>query len=392
MSALADQKAPSTGQSASRRRWLRVEQRETPSGGVWHRGIAVVVGLGLGTLYLATQAHLESSLSGGFLNTVWVSTLGSPLGISQLLELSTPLIIAGCAAAVTQRVGLWNLGIQGQGIMGAWVATLGAFALPDLPTALLLPLMIVLGMVGGTLWMLGPALARAYLRVDEVITTLMLNFVAGLWIAYWATGPWLDKAQSSGGALFSRNLSDNATFPQFDVGGTKVSLAFPLAIAAAVLVWALFRYTRYGYRTLITAGGERPALYVGIRPRRIHVSVLLISGAIGGLMGVVLMVDQVHSFSTPLSEGNEGYVGIVVALIAGNYLLATIPSGVLMGLIAVATGSLQIAGVAPSSVYLLTGLVLILVASANSLARYRIRIELRPSLGDVPAKAEGERV
>src|SRR5207244_10993715 len=118
------------------------------------------------------------------------STLGTSLGVTQIFQLATPLVLAGAAAALAQRVRLWNLGIQGQMVAGSWLGTLIAFAVPAWPPALLVPIVLLGALAGGVGWMVVPALARAYLGVSEVITTLMLNFIAGFWVVYWATGPW----------------------------------------------------------------------------------------------------------------------------------------------------------------------------------------------------------
>jgi general nucleoside transport system permease protein len=124
----------------------------------------------------------------------------------------------------------------------------------------------------------------------------------------------------------------------------------------------------------VTAGGERTAVYAGINARRIFVSVLLLSGALGGLTGVVLMIDQVQSFSSPLHSGNEGYIGVVVALIAGNSILGAIPAGWLMAFVAAAAISLQISGVSPSVVLFVTGMLLVIASTADAIARYRLRL------------------
>jgi ABC-type uncharacterized transport system permease subunit len=322
-------------------------------------------------LILMAQPDVGSRL----FDIVWIGTFGSALGTTQLLQVATPLLVTGCAVAIAQRGGMWNLGAQGQLLGGAWLASAAAFAVPDLPGPILVPVLIVVGMVGGALWMLVPALARAYLRVDEVITTLMLNFVAALWLTYWALGPWHYEDEiggGGGGALYSRPVSDNALLPQFTLGDTAVSLAVPLAVLVALVCTLVFRHTHYGYRANLLRSGDRTASYAGIDTKWMRLSLLLLSGAVAGIAGVFLMLDQVHGFSTPLIADNPGYIGIIVALLAANSFIVSIPMAVLMAFLVAAGNSLLINGVSPSILFLITGLILLIAACETVLQRRRV--------------------
>jgi simple sugar transport system permease protein len=331
------------------------------------RVVAVVVGLAIGAVFLALQPHVGS----GLFSATWDSTFGSLLGLSQLGQFATPLILAGCAVAVAARVGLWNIGVDGQLILGAWAATFVGFHAPDrIPGPLLVCLMMLAALVAGALWILVPAIAYAYLRVNEVVTTLMLNFVAYLWLAYWITGPWSDPSYASLG-LSSKPVPEGAFLPHFTIGSLDIGLAFFVALAMAALLWAIFRFTHYGYRTRMVGADERVAAYGGIDVRRVRLQALLASGAIGGLIGVVVELDRVHRFSSSLSD-NTGYLGIVVAALAAHSFAGAVVMGFLVAVLSATGGALSISGVSSSVVLLLIGVLLLVAALADVPARYRL--------------------
>jgi simple sugar transport system permease protein len=337
------------------------------TGSLLGRVVAVAIGIALGAAFLALQPNVGSSL----FSASWSSTLGSALGISQLTQLATPLILAGCAVAVAARVGLWNIGVDGQLILGAWAATAVGFYAPDaIPGAPLVVLMMLAALLGGALWMVVPALAYAYARVNVVVTTLMLNFVAYLWLAYWITGPWSDPSYASLG-LSSQPVPDRASLPHFTVGSIEIGVAFLVAVAVAVLLWAVFRFTHHGFRTAMAGADEQVASYGGVNVGRLHLQALLVSGAIGGLVGVIVELDRVHRFSSSLSD-NTGYLGIVVAALAAHSFAGATLMGFLIAILSATGGALSISGVSSSVVLLLIGILLLMGAFADVPARYRL--------------------
>ncbi|MBS1886149.1 MAG: ABC transporter permease [Actinobacteria bacterium] len=371
MTAATVDRDPASEPTARRRFTLDLRDPATVIPKGRHRVGAIVIGLIVSAIYLSRQPGVGGTLG----QTAWNSTFGNELGFSQVLEITMPLLVAGCAAALAQGVGMWNLGIQGQLIFGAWVTTLVAYTVPNLPGEVLIPILLLAGCLGGAVWMLVPAFARAFLKVDEIITTLMLNFVAALWLAYWATGPWAQTNLSSGaatGALFSRELTSNAFLPQFEISGVTFGLALPIALALAVCLWAAMRWSHFGLNAQLTGSGDELGRYAGVRTRTTRFSILLLSGAVAGLCGALVELDKVHSFSTPITANDPGYIGVVVALLAGNYLLAAIPSAVLIAVIVVVGTALQLSGIDPSVIYLMTGLLLLFAACSNLVGRIDI--------------------
>jgi simple sugar transport system permease protein len=198
----------------------------------------------------------------------------------------------------------------------------------------------------------------------------MLNFVATLGTAYFATGPWRDP-QSSGGVLLSRPLSDKAHLPSFEAAGRTFSLGLIVSAAAVAALGLVFGRTLFGYRATIIGSSARTGAYAGMNVRRNIVGVLLLSGAVAGLAGGIELSADVHSFSPSLSN-NTGYIGIGIgALAAGSFTLVFVLGVAIAGVLAVSE-SAQLVGIPSDSVFLIVGAMLLATALGDALARYRV--------------------
>lgn len=331
---------------------------------------SLVLGFAVGGLVIA----LTTAAGFGSFDLIWSGTFGSVLGVNQLIQLTGPLLIAGCAAAVASKANLWNVGIEGQLIFGAWAGTATAFAFPDLAGPFLIPLVLVAAMAGGAATVLLPALARAYWNVDEIVSTLMLNFVAASWLTYWVTGPWRDSASSTGTALGARPVSESAMTPDLAIGSYTLDFALLAGIAIAVVLWIVFRSTSFGYRVKLVGADPRAARYAGINVARVQVAVLLLSGAVAGLPGIAVELAGLGRFGPQISN-YTGYIGLLVAGLAGAALLECVPMAAVVALIAATGSALQIAGVPGDIVFLLTGTVFLVGALCRVLSRLRFRSE-----------------
>jgi general nucleoside transport system permease protein len=319
--------------------------------------IAVVLaGVLVGIFIIALQPGVDA----GTWSAVWHGTFGTASGISSVVQLTSPLLLSGVAAAVSARAGMWNIGVEGQLVMGAWAGTAIAFTFPDLPGPWLPALVLIGGVVGGALWVVPPAAARAYLGVNEVVTTLLLNFVATLWLVYWVTGPWADTS-FQGAGLGARPITDNAMLSHWTIGDVTIGVSFVIAVVIALATWAVFRYTPFGYRCTLLGADQRTARYAGVDVARTRFYSLVLSGGIGGLVGVIVMIDHVQRFTIALST-YTGYLGLLVAALASASLLGCIPAAVLVALLSAAAGALRIAGIPAEVTLMLTGLMLIAAA------------------------------
>jgi general nucleoside transport system permease protein len=346
------------------RRW-RVERRAEPQSLAWYRSGAMVIGLLIAVLI----APMLTDQGTGIYRQLWTATLGSTIGLENVLALATPLVLTGLAAAIPYRVGLWNIGGDGQMFVGAWLAALAAFSLSHLSGALLIPLMFVAAAVGGAAWALLPALARVFLGVNEIITTLLCNFIAVLWMTYWAAGRWADPL--SGGGVRSKSIPAQSELQGLRLGTLTVPTGFLLAAALALAVWVIFRYTTLGYASRVVGKGFRASVYAGIPARRLLVVLMLSGGALGGLAGGVEMMGDIHRYSAALTT-NTGYSGIVVAVIAVGSALGVLCIGVVFAGMLVGGQALQVAGVSSSATLALVGLILLLAALGDAFARVRL--------------------
>ncbi|MBE7618908.1 ABC transporter permease [Gluconacetobacter entanii] len=290
------------------------------------------------------------------------STIGSRFGMEDLALFMSPLLLTGAAVTVCSRIGLWNIGAEGQFYAGAiGAAAVGLFV--PAPAIVLLPLMAVAGIAAGMGWIAIPTLARAYAGVNEIITTLLLNFVASLLTYYLTTGPWRDRV--TGAQVSSARLP--VSIPEF---WGVVHWGFPLGLViVGILAWVM-AHTRWGYEIRIGGANPDAARYAGIAVRARIIAVMLLSGGLAGLAGMFELAGTVHRLQGGMAN-NFGYLGIVVAVLARGSCLNVIPAALLMAFILDAGIVLQTQQLTASVVLAITGLMLFMIALADELAHYR---------------------
>ena len=208
-------------------------------------------------------------------------TLGSDYGRSEVVVKMIPLLLCALAVAVPARVGLVNVGGEGQLYMGAWLATWAALSLSQLPSVLLLPLMLLLSMVGGGLWALLPALLRALGWLNETISTLLLNYVAIFFVQFFVFGPWKDP--TSGNFPQSAAFVPAAQLPTLP--GTRVHAGILIGLVAVLILYLILHYTRWGYEMRAIGGNPEAARRVGIPVVLYIIAALVIGAALAGIAG-----------------------------------------------------------------------------------------------------------
>jgi simple sugar transport system permease protein len=283
-------------------------------------------------------------------------SLGTTNGITKSLENTTPLLLAGVAVFLALRAGLFNIGAEGQFLVGALACTTIALRFPGVVG-------IVVGtiaaIVAGALWAWPAGAIKAYRGGHEVITTIMLNNVAGLLTGYLVSGP----MRAPGGDTTTASVTDATRLPNIiNTPSFSVNIALPFAVLlAAALAWWL-RKTVAGYELRVTGANPTAALYAGIDPRRTAVRAMLASGAVAGFAGAVQVLAYEGRFYTGFSPG-YGFDALGVALLAGESALALIPAAFLFGALTKGALSLQFEGVPKGITTVVFGL-LILIAAA----------------------------
>jgi general nucleoside transport system permease protein len=308
--------------------------------------------------------------------------------ITYTLISATPLLFTGLAAALAFRVALWNIGAEGQLYAGAVAASGVGLAVGGQPRAITIVSMVAGGLAGGMVWGLIPAILRAYFATNEIITSLMLNYVAGLGMSYLifsSRSYWRDTS-SPGAAQFPQGkvLSDAASWPALDLGPVTVPLGFILAIAAAMGLWGIYHRTRLGFEMQVTGDSPRAANYAGIRSKRTILAVLGISGGVAGVAGASQVGDFRHLLdSKSLQQTGFGYTGIVVAALARYNPLAVIIVAFLIGGLQNAGYSLQGPDFPAGLVGVMQGTILFCALGGEIFARYRVRLGRRPAAPSV---------
>lgn len=359
---------------------LRLERRLDITA---RRAALVRVAGALVALVIAAIALEATGRSSTTLGTeAFDSTFGNRYGLEETAVIATPILLAALAVAIGFRMRLWNIGVEGQFYMGAWAAT-GVGLHYDGSTAVTLVLMAVAGMVAGGLWALGPAVLRAYLGVNEVISTLLLNFVAIQWVIWFSTDIWRDRQQ---GVLNSSTRVD-ARLPMLgDSVLLNIGFLAPLVIAVGVAL--LFRYARWGYEVDMTGGNPRAAEFAGIHVKRRILSVMMISGAIAGLSGMIQLSGTTHRLASTLSNG-YGLSGFIVAALAGASIIGLVAVGFFVAFLLHAGIALYSLGLTVDIVVALYGLVLVTVGMAEVAARYRLSRGGEPPPGGTLGDAMG---
>jgi len=299
---------------------------------------------------------------------------GSGFGLTETLVKATPLILTGLAVLVPARMRLWNIGAEGQFQLGAIGAAAVALFTPLGRSPGAVPAVLVAGMAAGAAWCLVPAALRAWLRVNETITTLLLNYVALLFVDYLIYGPWKDPA--------SRGFPLSATFPAAAklpvlVSGTRVHLDLLLAVAAAVAVAIMLSRTRWGFEIRVIGDNPVCARYAGIDLVRNTLLVMGVAGALAGLAGAGEASAIAGRLQRGLSPG-YGYTGIIVAWLAKLNPIAAVLVAILLGGLFLGGDALQISlGLPIAVVYMLQGLIFFFVLGGEVIVAYRVVIRRR---------------
>jgi simple sugar transport system permease protein len=303
------------------------------------------------------------------------ATFGSWPVFSDTLVKATPLIMVGLACAVAFKMKLWNIGAEGQFYIGAFAASLVVMVplvSPESPKAVVIGAMMIMGMIGGAVWGFIPGYLKGRFQVNEIITTLMLNYIAIFWNNFWIFDKWSDAGFQMT-PVFERNawlprLADYAREYK-SLSGITLHLGLAFGLVAAVVVWWILARSRWGYEIKLVGDNPQAARYAGINIVRNVVLVMMFSGALAGLAGMSEISGVVHRLQERISPG-YGFTGIIVAWLAKLNPFAVILVAILFGALIVAGREIQPAGLSN----MLQGIILFMLISSDVLLRYRVRL------------------
>ncbi len=356
---------------------------------------SILVPLGAVVAALVLGALMILALGANPFEGYWELIKGAFGGTDNLANTATramPLLLVGTGITISFRAKVINIGGEGQIIAGALLSTIAALTVPDLPPIVLIPLVLLMGCVGGAIWGGVPGALKAYLGVNEILSTIMLNIVAIQLMNYMLRDPLIDPLEIERGTRIpqTERLSENADLPIL-IPGTRLHLGVVVALMAAVVAWVFLWRTTLGYRVRAVGASAPAARYAGISVERMTTLALTLSGAMCGLAGAVLVFgSESHRLLTDGSSsgftGVAGFNGIVAALFGGLHPLWTIPSSFLFGGLLVGANAMQRAIQVPAALIVaINGLVVVFVVSSTSI---RTKLTRMVTLFD-QAAAEG---
>jgi len=309
---------------------------------------------------------------------MFIGAFGSGDALVATILKATPLLFVGVGIVIAFRANVINIGAEGQMVLGGLFATMAALYLPEMPSVIMIPTVLIAGVIGGALWGWIPGSLKAYFQVNEILSTIMLNIVAVQLMSYLLRGPLIDPAEIERGTRIpqTERLAESADLPLL-FGSDRLHIGPVLAVLCAIAAYYLLWRTPFGFRLRAVGLSEHAARYAGIPVRRTITIALTMSGALAGLAGAVLVFgSESHRMVTDGSTlgftGGAGFNGIVAALLGGLHPIWTIPASFLFGGLIVGGQALQRAVQVPSALIVaLNGLVVVFVVAAD---RYRVRL------------------
>lgn len=354
---------------------------------------SVLVALAVTALVLVVSGHdpvstYQQMIAASFMNS------GALTGT---LVSTTPILFTGLAAAVAFRMRVWNIGGEGQLYMGAVAATGVGLLLGDEPAPIVIASMVLAGMVGGAAWAAIPGVLKARFSTNEILTSLMLNYVAGsllYYLIYDSTSYWRDLTTPSAKVFpTGKTLAAAGSWPSIATSGASIPFGLMVGVAIALLLWGMLRSTRFGFEIRLFAESAGAARYAGISTSRKILQVMLLSGALAGLAGASQIGDFSHVLDPRgLQQASYGYAGIVVAALALYEPVAVLVTSLFMGALIGAGFSLQGPDFPAGLVGTMQGIILFCVLGTQVLARYRITVSgRRPGEPARPADVSEDR-
>jgi simple sugar transport system permease protein len=318
--------------------------------------------------------------------SLFLGAVGTDGAFTRSLVKMTPLILSGLAVAFAFKGGLFNIGAQGQLVVGALCSAWAGFALTGLPPLLHVPIALLAGCVGGMLWAMIPGLLKAYTGAHEVIVTIMLNYVAAL-LLEWAVsaaktdtpaGP-LAGCKTIGSCALAKTppILPSAYLPVLYTPGGNIAdtlhLGVLIAIVAALLVWVLLYKTTFGFEIRMIGLNPNASRYAGVKVARMTVITMMLSGFLAGMAGAIQTQGVNHDFQINQSQ-TTGFDSIAVALLASSSPIGIIPSAFLFGAMNTGASQMQLDSHVPTDLIQIIQALILTFVAADQIIRHLYRI------------------
>ncbi len=331
--------------------------------------VSVLIGILIGVVAIAVKGINPFRVYHALL----VGAFSSKYTFSETLVAATPLILISAGLIVVFKMNFWNIGAYGQYIMGAIFSSYFAlFWSPNIPKPIMLTVMIIAGMAGGAFWAIIPALLKAYWEVNEVISTLLLNYIALFILKFLMYGTWRDPL--SHGFPLSKPFPDNAQLPRIWYH-TRLNLGFIFGLIAVAVVWFILKKTKFGYEITVIGENPRAARYAGMNVAKNIVIAMAISGALAGLAGMVQVSGIIHLLQIKINP-DYGYTAIIVAWLAYLDPIAAALVGVFLGGLASGAYQIQITMQVPFGIVnVIESTILFALIGSQIFMRYRLKFD-----------------
>ena len=320
--------------------------------------LSVVLAFVIGAVILAIAGFSPGKAYLAMLN----GAFSSARHIGDLLEYAMVLCLCGLACVLGARVGIFNVGGEGQLLLGAIAACQVGVWLDGLTPWLVLPLAALAAMAAGGLYALIPGVLKVKVKVNEVITTIMLNTVAASFCQYLAKGPWKNANKNMVAA--TEQLNARYWFGGL-ISGSNLSTAILAAAVLALVIWYVMQKTSRGYEMKLTGQNERFARFIGIRTSRLVLVCMLLSGALCGLVGMFRVYGAEHLFRDSISR-DYYFEGLMVAMIARYQPLAVVFLSLFFAALKIGAQGMELAAGVPNQIYLIIQTVVIFLMAAES--------------------------
>ncbi|WP_395449787.1 ABC transporter permease [Aminobacter sp. UC22_36] len=347
---------------------FRIEQRPEPSARMRVAAPVIATGLTLlvGSLLFAVLGYDPLAT----LQAFFIAPLNSVNGLSEWLLKASPLILIACGLAVGFRANVWNIGAEGQLIIGAIAACGVGLFYPDPDSMLLLPLMFFAGAIAGMAWAAIPAFLRARMNTNEILVTLMLTYIATLLLSWLVHGPWRDPA----GFNYPQTalLSAAAMFEPFDYA-YRLNASVFITVVAVFLMWLFTDRSFLGYKMSVSGAAPLAARYAGFRESAAVWTGLLAGGAAAGIAGMAEVSGPLGQLSPQISPG-YGFAAIIVAFIGRLNAFGIVLGGLLMSLLFLGGEAVQMnLGLSAALTRIFQGILLFFLLAADFFIFYRLR-------------------
>jgi len=328
--------------------------------GVGYNALALAVGLASG---LALVASIGGDI-GAASTSLLLGPISTTYSFAEIFVRVTVLLIMGLGIALGLRAGVWNVGAEGQYIVGSVMAMATAFYLTSVPPPVRIVLMMLTGALGGLAWIVVPAILKARFGANEIVVTLLLNLVASNFLLYALDGP--IRGKGSFGYLISDVLPVDLRIPKI-ITNTRLGLGLLVAFALVAAFYLLSERTSFGLQVRTIGRNIEAAKYAGINIRRTIMITLLLSGAMAGLAGAIHVSGVIFTLDPGYPSG-YGYIAIIVAMLGGTTVIGTTIASLVVSYIVVGAEAMQSAANVPFAVvYTIEGIILFSLAAGQYL-------------------------